>query len=309
MARKRSWGKLILSCSALLGLFVGGCDVNANLFPRQPKPQFTTFFEWCTERSNLDPARRRTVEALLEIAETSDCKKAHQNLNSREGLGLSGAGITNLEPLSSLTHMTSLGLHQTHVSDLKPISRMTSLTELQITGAEKLKDISPLFSLVKLIRLDIVNSLVENIAPLGEMHEMQDLNLYGNQISDLASLSSMKKLARLTVNDNKVSNLTPLSSFTNLRVLNLSCNQLQDISPLAALTKLNRLSLSSNRINDVKPLANLKFLSRLSLNYNYIRDIEPLKAFPYLTIKDIEIKGNPVDGSSTTSGRDCGYFP
>ena len=70
-----------------------------------------TFTEWCQQKASLPQETKRTVEALLNVAETRNCSQANQ----------------------TLTKLTSLSLSRNQISDIKPLSNLTKLTEVDLT--------------------------------------------------------------------------------------------------------------------------------------------------------------------------------
>ncbi|MEQ8957856.1 MAG: leucine-rich repeat domain-containing protein, partial [Coleofasciculus sp. C2-GNP5-27] len=70
----------------------------------------SSFQEWCLNKTRLSAEARKTVEVLLEIADTSDCQQADENLSSRTELDLKVNQITDISPLSGLTNLTLLYL-------------------------------------------------------------------------------------------------------------------------------------------------------------------------------------------------------
>jgi Leucine-rich repeat (LRR) protein len=71
---------------------------------------YRTFIDWCTNKANLNPEARRTVDLLLEQAETNECEPANQKLSSLDNLYLNSNNISDITPLKSLTKLTYLSL-------------------------------------------------------------------------------------------------------------------------------------------------------------------------------------------------------
>ncbi|VXD22501.1 Rab family protein (fragment) [Planktothrix serta PCC 8927] len=166
-------------------------------------PTFKTFQDWCSNRQQLSPEARRTVDVLLQQVGTSDCDRANQMLSEQERLDLSTFLISDLSPLTGLTHLTSLRINNNQISDLTPLQSLTDLKELDLSF-NKITDISPLQPLTQLVRI----------------------NLSYNQISDISPLQSLTSLIEVYLNHNKIVDITDLKALTKLRFLFIQNNPL-----------------------------------------------------------------------------------
>ena len=111
-----------------------------------------TFTEWCQQKASLPQETRRTVEALLNVAETQNCSQANQTLTKLTSLELWGNKISDIKPLSNLTKLTSLYLSGNQISDIQPLSNLTKLTSLYLLF-NQISDIKPLSNLTNLTEL------------------------------------------------------------------------------------------------------------------------------------------------------------
>ena len=125
-----------------------------------------TFKEWCQQKASLPQETKRTVEALLNVAETRNCSQANQTLTKLTSLYLRENQISDIKPLSNLTNLTSLDLWENKISDIKPLSNLTNLTSLSLSG-NKISDIKPLSNLTNLAYLYLAkNPLIVKQCPL-----------------------------------------------------------------------------------------------------------------------------------------------
>ena len=125
-----------------------------------------TFKEWCQQKASLPQETKRTVEALLNVAETRNCSQANQTLTKLTSLYLGENQISDIKPLSNLTNLTSLDLSENKISDIKPLSNLTNLTALDLSG-NQISDIQPLSNLTNLTFLDLAkNPLTSKQCPL-----------------------------------------------------------------------------------------------------------------------------------------------
>lgn len=91
-----------------------------------------SFTEWCQQKSTLPPQTKHTVEALLKIAKTQNCKQANQKLTNLTSLELNSNKISDIKPLSALTNLNSLKLYSNEISDIKSLRELEKLTFIDI---------------------------------------------------------------------------------------------------------------------------------------------------------------------------------
>ena len=96
--------------------------------------QFDRFAQWCENRSELTEAARHTVEMLLVLVETQDCQIADERLADLTTLYLRYKRISDIRPLSSLTHLTTLYLWDNQIVDVSPLSSLTNLNWIFLSG-------------------------------------------------------------------------------------------------------------------------------------------------------------------------------
>src|SRR4028119_1634843 len=88
---------IALTCCAVLAL--SGNGVSAKAAETQPGNSRRTFAEWCRQKADLSPEAKRTVEVLLQKAETTECEAANLKLSSLTDLVLEKNKISDIKPL------------------------------------------------------------------------------------------------------------------------------------------------------------------------------------------------------------------
>jgi internalin A len=141
-----------------------------------------TFKEWCQQKASLPQETKRTVEALLNVAETRNCSQANQTLTKLTSLDLGENEISDIKPLSNLTKLTSLELWGNKISDIKPLSNLTNLTDLYL-WENKISDIKPLSNLTKLTTLYLRENKISDIKPLSNLTNLTYLDLAKNPLT------------------------------------------------------------------------------------------------------------------------------
>ena len=131
--------------------------------PLQETTTPKTFVDWCLNKTSLSVETQRTVDAMLQVAKTTDCYQAEKLLSTQTRLFLNNS-IADLRPLSTLTNLTGLDLNNNSITDLRPLSTLTNLTGL-----------------------DLGNNSITDLRPLSTLTNLTALSLDSNQIADLSS--------------------------------------------------------------------------------------------------------------------------
>ena len=269
---ERVFMNLILSTWGRWGLAVGATMLMGSA--AAPNPQtFESFADFCTNKENLPPETRHTVEVLLLKAKTQECDRAQTALTNLTELSLIRNQIVDIKPLSKFTNLRKLNLSLNQITDVQPLSGMTNLRFL-VLNFNQISDVKPLSGLTNLTELFLEANQIVDVKPLAGLTNLTGLSLASNQIVDVTPLSRMTELNFLYLSGNKIADVKPLSGLTNLILLFLESNQIADIKPLAGLTNLTALHLSRNQIADAQPLAGLVNLTTLDLSRNQIPDGE-----------------------------------
>ncbi len=205
-------------------------------------------------------------------------------------LSLSDNEISDLAPLSRLTELDVLNLNGNDVSDISSLSHLIEIEELKLSG-NSVSDLSPLSRMMYLSRLDLDGNLVSDLSPLEPLTSLDELYLSNNQLSDLVALERLVELRALNLSNNRFSDVSSLSYLVDLRWLNLARNQITDLSPLSYLDDLEWLWLSDNEISDVSSLSYLDQLVTLDLSRNNVTDIAPLARLERLVYAYISENG------------------
>ncbi|MDB9513041.1 CHAT domain-containing protein [Kamptonema animale CS-326] len=264
--------KLMLCVWGRWGLAVGATILMGSA--AAPNPQtFESFADFCTNKANLTPETRHTVEVLLSKAKTQECDRAQKTLSNLTELSLIRNQIVDIKPLSKFTNLRKLNLSLNQITDVQPLSGLTNLRFLTL-NFNQISDVKPLSGLTNLTDLFLEANQIVDVKPLAGLTNLTGLSLASNQIVDVTPLSRMTELNFLYLSDNKIADVKPLSGLTNLILLFLASNQITDVKPLGGLTNLTALDISRNQIADIKPLAGLVNLTNLDLSRNPIPDGE-----------------------------------
>jgi internalin A len=157
-----------LSCFLLCTLFDQASEGQA-----KDMDSYSTFADFCTNKSKIDKETSHTVERLLLAVETSDCELANKRLSNLELLRLPRQGISSLLPLKSFKNLVELGLYENQVSDLTPLKSLTNL-EVLVLDKNQITNISALRFLTKLRCLSLEDNRLTNINLLGILPNLEE---------------------------------------------------------------------------------------------------------------------------------------
>ena len=215
-------------------------------------------------------------------------------LSKLTSLDLSGCGLSNIQPLMSLTALTELDLSQNSISDISALSDLTKLTKLDLRS-NAVSSLSALKNAKALCELDISENNVSDLRPLSDCTELRILNAQDNKLSDLSPLASMRKLERFTASKNAITDASVLSSCTKLTHLELADNSLTSIDALAVLVNVTYLDISHNEITALPALEITAHLQQFYASYNQLEDVSMLKGLPELTYVNVDYNENVED--------------
>lgn len=170
--------------------------------------------------------------------------------------------ISDPEPLSKLSSLTTLNLSNTPVHDLMPLRNLNALEILNISGT-MVASLEPLKYCNQIKELRMSNTPIENISLVETFDNLEILDISNTSVSDLAPLKSLLKLKELYINHTQVSDLTPLSGLINLQILDISTTPVSNLNPLKDLKNLHHLSFNQTRVKSLAALENLPELTAI----------------------------------------------
>lgn len=202
---------------------------------------------------------------------------------------LSGASITNLTPLNTLTQLEYLDIDNTKVEEeevLTFIRKHTSCTVIYRTEAltgwwsglsgewrrlmqqnmelSENPDKLTLHRLAALSSLTLKDEMILEFTPLQAFNLLKSLTLSRLPMGNLAGLPFLEQIEVLTVSEMPVTSLSPLAAASQLKKLSMSTTGISDLRPLGRLSTLEDLDISSTqvkRLNGLETLTNLKKLN------------------------------------------------
>jgi plastocyanin len=207
-------------------------------------------------------------------------------------------GITDISPLSNLTHLSVLELNGNSVESLTPLKNLTNLRKLSLERNKVNNiDLVNLSGLANLTHLNLCRTDISNISSLSGLTNLTHLDLESNNVTDITPIHTLTNLTELHLGWNGISDISGIKRLFNLKTLYLDNNKITNIEDLSDLQNLEFLHLSGNSIGSIERLLNLQNISSLNLAYNNIKDISPLSGLTNLEYLDLGY--NPLYNSYT----------
>lgn len=266
------------------------------------------FIEECQKPSS--PEVQRTIEMLLNNADTTDCQAAYDTLAKQTKWSLERWGLSDLSVLTAFPALERLSLAGNNIKDLSPLTRLPKLSHLNVRDNE-VTDISPLAQLEGLERLDVSQNPISDVRIVGAMKALKGFSMSQTMVTTLPITEHNAALKNLIIDSTQITSLDALAFTPNLVHLSLSNTQITDISAVEKLTKLDWLDASftsvaklpdtlpanlgtleirNTLIEDISAAANLKKLEILAAEESKITTLPDMN-LPKLFFMDLSFNG------------------
>ena len=152
---------------------------------------------------NITPDAPITQQDMLRLTNLAAYARDISNLSGLEAasnldyLALGQNPISDLSPLAGLP-LRGLVLPDCMVTDISPLSNLTHIEELNLRG-NPISDISPLGAITTLHSLDLSHCQIIDISPLSNLLRIEVLQLNHNQIVDVGALAHLTSLYKLEI--------------------------------------------------------------------------------------------------------------
>ena len=211
---------------------------------------------------NITPDAPITQQDMLRLTDLAAYASNISNLSGLEAasnldyLALGQNPISDLSPLAGLP-LRGLVLPNCMVTDISPLSNLTHIEELNLRG-NPISDISPLGAIATLQSLDLSHCQIVNISALSQLVNLKYLQLNHNKIRDVTALANLTSLSKLEIDHNFITNHSPLDSLTlDIFVYDQVC----DIAPLPLHPRLEARNYPLIVSNYAKPFSDRPDLS------------------------------------------------
>jgi|GEM_PF-2859298 len=114
----------LLLLTGVTGFFVTTQNLHAGT-------ERSAYIELC-ESAELDPVDRPLLEAIKDLAQTTDCPESDLWLSRQTGLDLSNRSLESLRGLTGLTNLRDLWLQGNRIRDIAPLITLPTLRKLSL---------------------------------------------------------------------------------------------------------------------------------------------------------------------------------
>jgi len=208
----------------------------------------TAVIKYFSDICHCSPA---SVAALLSVAGSTTlridgCGQVNaidlepiKHLENLETLLISDTRIVSLQPLTGLRNLKTLILkHSPGLTDLEPLRSLTGLKKLELDGCD-ISDIGPLESLTDLTDLSIRSNTFSDISSLRGLTKLEKLALNENpNLTDISAVAELTRLKLLCVDGTSVTDIRCLSGLNNLERLAICRTLITEVEPLRSLPRL-----------------------------------------------------------------------
>ena len=224
----------------------------------------------------------------------ADAVSAVGNLTELTELKLSGCGLSNIQPLTTLNKLSVLDLSNNSISDISALSGCTKLTDVNLQ-TNAVSTLSSLSGLNELVSLNISENAVASLEPLSACAKLETLRADDNGLTDVQTLKNMTSLSVLTLSGNSITDIAALSACTAMTELDLSDNAVVSVDVIAQMKELKVLNISHNQVKSLPTLSQDAHLQQLRASYNALSALDVLAGLPELTYVDVDYNADVED--------------
>lgn len=203
-----------------------------------------------------------------------------RNMSSLESLTLDSCTVNSSADFEGLTNLKKLSCTSFGASarDYGFITKLPALEDLDLHGTVTYGDISGIFNMPSLKRLNISNMECEiNFDRIGENTTLEALSIDSIKLYNNVQVSGGGGITYVDWDDvSFTDHLSFFEKLKGLKELSIRENQLTDLNFASSLTALQTIDFSDNYVTDLSPLSGLKALTFINCGENPISNYEIL---------------------------------
>ncbi|MBD5551469.1 MAG: leucine-rich repeat domain-containing protein [Lachnospiraceae bacterium] len=202
-----------------------------------------------------------------------------QNMTNLKKLSLQSCGLPEGIDLSGLTQLKEFQCTSSlDKGSFAFISGITSLESVNMKGITTYEDISGIFMLPNLEKLDISGAECEiDFDKVTENPSLESLEMAGMTLYENVRVSGGGGILYVQQDDVFLSDhLDFLTAFPNLKHLNIAGNEIKDVDFAENLGKLEEMDFSDNYVTELRPLAAIPSLRLVNCKGNPIGNLQAL---------------------------------
>lgn len=203
-----------------------------------------------------------------------------RNMTELETLTLDSTPASSASDFNNLTKLKTLKCTAFIASeqDYSFITHLPAIEEVSLQGTVTYGDISGIFNLSTLKRLNISNMKCEiNFGNVAENTTLEALSINKIKLYKNVQVSGGGGIVYVDWDDvSFTENIAFLEKLKGLKELSIRENELTDLGFAAALEGLQTIDFSDNYVTDISPLSGLKALSLVNCSENPVSNVEML---------------------------------
>ncbi len=121
------------------------------------------------------------------------------------------------------------------------LHKITLIKSIDISGNDKIKDITPLSKLTTLVSLLMNDTEIFSLKPLQDLVDLETVSADNTPVEDLSPLSDLLNLRQLSLKNTLITTLEELDGLTNLRRVNIENTGVKDLLPLKTNQSLQKV--------------------------------------------------------------------
>ncbi len=203
-----------------------------------------------------------------------------RNMSQLEALTLDSCSVSSPSDIANLANLKKLSCTSFGAAerDYSFITQLTGLEDLDLHGTITYGDISGIFNLPALKRLNISHMECEiNFDRIAENTSLEELSIDSIKLYKNVKVSGGGGIVYVDWDDvSFTEHLAFLEKLQGLKKLSIRENELTDIGFAASLSGLQTIDFADNYVTDLSPLSGLKALSKVDCSENPISNYEIL---------------------------------
>ncbi len=203
-----------------------------------------------------------------------------RNMGNLKTLTLDGCTVSSPDDFAGLTNLKTLRCTSfvATARDYGFVTRLPALEDLNLGGTATYDDISGIFNMPSLKRLNISNMECEiNFDKIGENTTLEDLSIDKIKLYKNVEVSGGGGITYVNWDDvNFTEHLDFFAKLKGLKNLSIRENELTDLGFVSSLEALQTIDFADNYVTDLSPLSGLKALSKVDCTENPVSNYEIL---------------------------------
>ncbi|WP_143960669.1 leucine-rich repeat domain-containing protein [Litoribacter populi] len=166
------------------------------------------------------------------------------------------------------------GLSEGDSVEIEMITRMSAIDSIDLSGRERIFDLTPIYALRDLKYINLSNTNIEDLGPVSHVTYLKHLDISNTPTEDIQFIKYSEALEYLDISNTKIYDIEVLSVLRNLKTLKVANTPIRSFGVLNNFGNLEELDLTESGFNNMESINELKNLRKLNLKGNYLINYE-----------------------------------